>query len=184
MCSQNKAVDPNTVSRFLPPVVHRRGTTDLFSGNYSPKKGLTLICVFFLCGCGSKLNRRGKPQVLVHFSTCQGSIVEYRLFDPFPIFVSAGHGRRPQGRCSKAQCSRHALIDCRIEFTIAPKPLAGESDSFGLGPICVCLFFKGTPQIMFFHFGAPLNHQNGVPSEKRHTHIGATSHEPGPIISC
>ena len=26
-----------------------------------------------ICGCGSKLNRRGKPQVLVHVSTYQGS---------------------------------------------------------------------------------------------------------------
>ena len=26
-------------------------------------------------GCGSRLNRRGKPQVLVHVSTCQGSIL-------------------------------------------------------------------------------------------------------------
>ena len=35
-------------------------------------------------GCGSKLKRRGKPQVLVHVSTCQGSILEFRFFEPQP----------------------------------------------------------------------------------------------------
>ena len=35
-------------------------------------------------GCGSKLNRRGKPQVFVHVSTYQGSILEFRFFEPQP----------------------------------------------------------------------------------------------------
>ena len=32
----------------------------------------------------NKLNRRGKPQVLVHVSTYQGSVLEFRFFDPQP----------------------------------------------------------------------------------------------------
>ena len=35
-------------------------------------------------GCGSKLERRGKPQVLVHVSTYQGSILEFQFFEPLP----------------------------------------------------------------------------------------------------
>ena len=35
-------------------------------------------------GCGSKLNRRGRPQGLVHVSTYQGSILEFRFFEPQP----------------------------------------------------------------------------------------------------
>ena len=35
-------------------------------------------------GCGSKLNRRGKPQVLVHVSTYQVNPFWYRLFEPQP----------------------------------------------------------------------------------------------------
>ena len=33
-------------------------------------------------GRGSKLSRRGKPHVLVHVSTYQGSILEFRFFEP------------------------------------------------------------------------------------------------------
>ena len=36
-------------------------------------------------GCGSELNRRGKPQVLDHVSTYQGFILEYRFFEPQPF---------------------------------------------------------------------------------------------------
>ena len=35
-------------------------------------------------GCGSKLNRKGKPQVLVHVSICQGSILGTHFFEPQP----------------------------------------------------------------------------------------------------
>ena len=35
-------------------------------------------------GCGSKLNRRGKPQVLAHVSAYQGNPFWYRLFEPQP----------------------------------------------------------------------------------------------------
>ena len=35
-------------------------------------------------GCGSKLKRRGKGQVLVHVSTYQGFILEFRLLEPQP----------------------------------------------------------------------------------------------------
>ena len=35
-------------------------------------------------GCGSKLSRSGKPRVLVHVSTYQGSILEFRFFEPQP----------------------------------------------------------------------------------------------------
>ena len=36
-------------------------------------------------GCGSKSNRRGKPQVLVHVSTLPGQpILEFRFFEPHP----------------------------------------------------------------------------------------------------
>ena len=37
-------------------------------------------------GCGSNLNKRGKPQVLVHVSTYRsGSILEFRFFEPPPF---------------------------------------------------------------------------------------------------
>ena len=36
-----------------------------------------------VCVCGSKLHRRGKPQVLVHVSTDQGSIL-VPVFEPQP----------------------------------------------------------------------------------------------------
>ena len=41
------------------------------------EKGVFSLCLedhlYVSCGCGSKLNRRGKPQVLVHVSTYQGN---------------------------------------------------------------------------------------------------------------
>ena len=36
---------------------------------------------FFGLGCGSKFNRRGKPRVLVHVSTYQGSTLVFRVFE-------------------------------------------------------------------------------------------------------
>ena len=43
-------------------------------------------------GRGSKLNRRGKPQVLVQLSTCQGSILEFRFSEPQSIQPGDGGG--------------------------------------------------------------------------------------------
>ena len=43
--------------------------------------------------CGSKLNRRGRPQVLVHVSTYQGNPFWHRFFEPQPN----GKGKKSLG---------------------------------------------------------------------------------------
>ena len=51
-------------------------------------------CIY---GHGSKLNRRGKPQVLVHVSTCQGNSFWHRFFEPQPYIYILFYQRPDPG---------------------------------------------------------------------------------------
>ena len=78
--------------------------------NFGLRKGFQLGCWTF--GCGSKLNRRGKPQVLVHISTYQGSVL-------VPVFGATatwggGSDHFPHGG--------QALEDCKLAEEKRPEP--------------------------------------------------------------
>ena len=70
-------------------------------------------------GCGSKLKGRGKPQVVVHVSTYQGSILEIRFFEPQPFgqqgktddchFLGATRADL-DGMYTRLSCGLHASI--------------------------------------------------------------------------
>ena len=79
--SQNSSVRSRNENERIIVVNYRTG------GFLSP--GIPRGSLFLPFGCGSKLNRRGKPQVLVHVSTLPGqSIVEFRSFWlPRPILL-------------------------------------------------------------------------------------------------
>ena len=105
-------------------------------------------------GCGSKLNRRGKPQVLIHVSTYQGNPFWYRYFEPqplvyvLPLLYTAGllegwlrAGRRGSRTRGRKACDEWGELDahcalCRIHDV--------SSIVWGVPPKCsqrLCFWF-------------------------------------------
>ena len=132
-------------------------------------------------GCGSKLtDRRGKPQVLVHVSTYQGFILEFRLF----VFLSAaivatrksacaGSCRSSTGQCRRAVCK-----------TPAGSGFSSTSSVFGeeVTPSCSYLEVCGEdlPGLVFFRLGLAesLLKLADVPHERQHIRALVTALAP------